>query len=59
VHADEDGRFEIRGAPPGEIVLRAQCMVTTEDGEKETLSGERSVPIDAGKQVGEVILRID
>jgi len=59
VHADEDGRFEIRGAPPGEIVLRAQCMVTTEDGEKETLSGERSVPIEAGKQVGEVILRID
>jgi hypothetical protein len=40
-------------------MLRAQCTVTTEDNEKETLSGERSVSIEAGKQVGEVILRID
>lgn len=59
VKADGDGRFSIRGAPPGELLLRAQCEVRTEDGEKETLSGERKLVLEAGNDPGEVIVRID
>lgn len=59
VRADGDGRFSIRGAPPGELSLRAQCEVKTEDGEKETLSGERKLVLELGKDPGEVIVRID
>ena len=59
VQADDDGRFEIRGAPPGQLVLRAQCTIRTEDGEKETLAGERSIAIEAGKDLGEVVVRVD
>lgn len=59
VQADDDGRFEIRGAPAGQLMLRAQCTIRTEDGEKETLAGERSIAIEAGKELGEVVVRVD
>ncbi len=59
VQADSDGRFSIRGAPPGDVLLRAQCAIKTEDGEKETLSGERKLVLEDGKDPGEVVVRIN
>ena len=59
VQADGDGRFSIHGAPPGELVLRAQCSIKNDEGDTDTLSGERKIVLEVGKDPGEVMVRID
>ncbi len=59
VDADENGRFELGRAPPGEIVVRAQVAAADPFGHSETRTGERRITIEAGKDVDGVVVGID
>ncbi|MEQ1634313.1 MAG: hypothetical protein ABL997_18170, partial [Planctomycetota bacterium] len=59
VQADDGGYFVLERVPGGEVLLRAQREHKNPEGDRETLSGERRVRVEAGVDQSDVIVRID
>lgn len=59
VQADDGGYFVLERVPGGEVLLRAQRELKNPEGDRETLSGERRVRVEAGVDQSDVIVRID
>jgi hypothetical protein len=59
VQTDDSGRFTLPRAAAGQVQLRAQRTFKNPEGERETWTGDRTVTVDAGAELDDVILRID
>jgi hypothetical protein len=59
VQTDEGGYFVLDRVPGGDVLLRAQREIKNPEGDFETLSGERRVKVDVGKDQVELIVQID
>jgi hypothetical protein len=54
-----DGSFELAAVPPGEVLLTAQHDSTDRLGQKTSMGGERWVRVEAGKDLEQIIIRLN